>query len=915
MANYLNKLQYKHIVAIIYTVILFLDKLDLTVVNVTFPTVARYFHVSIVDTDWINMSFLLALAISIPISSWLGERFGLKKIYIIAIIIFGLSSTLCIGAPNLTSLYLLRFFQGIGGGLLIPVGMTMLYRTYEKSEYASITSFTFLPSLIAPAIAPFIGGILVQSFGWRFVFMFTGPICLLLAILAILILKESQSKQTNPLDWIGFLLGSLLLMSIFYSLSQISKPHHAYILVLALIFFVSLTYLFIQWENKQTFPLINLQFFKNKIFRMANLVQLCFQICHFGAIFIVGLYLQVGIGFSPSKAGLIMGMQAFGAMVTSRPSVRLFNSFGPRLPLMLGFIGIAILSPCIMLIQNSDMLIFGMLLFFIRGIFSGLCGTPIQTLSVIDFSSENLAQVNSIFNIGRQIGINLGIAISSIMISLGLAYVGLHNTNVIPPNLALTVFFLGFLIITIISCLGILFVQNLRNEQFNLAPSLIKYSRTLLKLELMEGKLVYQQNKINPQSVVNTSRNFKYSYYLKQSFIYSIPVFAMGVNFVNTAMPSWISMNSWISDYPFLDFPIGMTLLVCHTSYFILLFANDVLIGFNELRNLKQSPFSILFKFSKVIFTAPVIKIAIAATYRSTKSAYTFDEFVKNVMRIQNDTIRRGFRLTAAASSCLVLILGRSLASFKYYLEPIKVDQNQFDVNLLSNDSKTQATQSQNCYTKIKDNSFHIPVGLIRAFAIAFIIYGLFIKVFSDTNSSELGSQAIAILLSLFSGFIVFTQSYYSESSHKENVHARKILEYKKNQSPLINLPAQDQKSTQLVVHVISTGSNFGNQATEALLTVVAMISLLGSWVGNQNAAVLGLMVGIESGWVNFHYFKNKIYVRVSQLVDSGKRTSKTLLQNFSIFSTNPYQQLEDVDLKKIPDNPQEELWQSRVNK
>ena len=149
------RLSYKHVIAIIYTVALFLDRLDLTIVNITLPTVAKYFHVPITATDWISMSFLLALAISIPISDWLGGRFGLKKIYLISLVLFGLGSTLCALAPNLTSLIVLRFIQGIGGGLLFPVGMTMIYRIYDKSEYASITSFTFLPSLIAPAIAPF----------------------------------------------------------------------------------------------------------------------------------------------------------------------------------------------------------------------------------------------------------------------------------------------------------------------------------------------------------------------------------------------------------------------------------------------------------------------------------------------------------------------------------------------------------------------------------------------------------------------------------------------------------------------------------------------------------------------------------------------------------------------------------------
>lgn len=160
----MTKLSYKKTIAIIYTIVLFLDRLDLTIVNVTLPTVAKYFNVSIIATEWINLSFLLALALSIPINGWVSDRFGLKKIYILAMLIFGIGSTLCTFATTLNQLIFLRFAQGIGGGMLIPVGMTIIYRVYDKSEYASITSFTFIPSLIAPAIAPFFGGILLETF-------------------------------------------------------------------------------------------------------------------------------------------------------------------------------------------------------------------------------------------------------------------------------------------------------------------------------------------------------------------------------------------------------------------------------------------------------------------------------------------------------------------------------------------------------------------------------------------------------------------------------------------------------------------------------------------------------------------------------------------------------------------------------
>ncbi len=452
--------RYKYLVALIYAAVLFLDRLDLTIVNVTLPTVANFFKVSIINTDWINLSFLLALAVSIPISSWLGERFGLKKIYIMAIIVFGLGSILCAFAPNLASLNLLRFIQGLGGGIIIPVGMTMLYRTFDRSEYASITSFTFLPALIAPTIAPFFGGILLHYFGWRFVFLFSGPFCIVLAIAGIMILKESDHKIIKPLDWLGFILGSLLLMDAFYTLSTFGKTGLILNSVGGFLAFLVLLMLFISWEKKNLYPIIDFNLFKNSCFLHANLIQICFQICHFGAIFLVGLYLQVGIGFTPTMAGLMMGMQGAGAMTTSRYSVVLFKRYGAKNPITMGLMGITFLTPCILLIQSPAMLLFGLILFFIRGIFSGICGTPIQTLSVINTSSDQLSQANSIFNICRQIAISFGIALSSLMILFGLKTAGLSGIGFFPHDQALKVFWFGFGIISVIALSGVALIRQ-----------------------------------------------------------------------------------------------------------------------------------------------------------------------------------------------------------------------------------------------------------------------------------------------------------------------------------------------------------------------------------------------------------------------------------------------------------------------
>lgn len=455
---------YRYIVAAIYAIVLFLDRLDLTIVNIALPTLAEYFKVPITQTEWINNAFLLALAISIPISGWAGDRFGVKKVFIIATSIFGLASLLCAFAPNLTIMAILRFIQGLGGGMIIPVGMTMVYRVFDHAEYASITSFIFIPTLIAPAIAPALGGMIIYFFGWKWIYLFAVPICFLAVSLSLVVLKEQKSEHTNALDWKGFFFSSIALMLILYFISSLGKYgldlQTSIILIVSLLF----SYLFLWQENHVAFPLIDIKFFKHTLFIQTNLIQLAFQICHFGSIFLIGMYLQIGVGMSAMVAGMIMGMQAIGAICTSRYSVKLFHQFGPGRPIIVGFIGVAIMTPCILLIDAPNMIFMGASILFVRGLFSGLCGTPIQTASIIGFAKNDVSRASAVFNAGRQISISLGIALSSLLIAYGFRSHGLDITHPVShPSKA--VFYYAFMMIPFVSLLGILVTMTIDNKK------------------------------------------------------------------------------------------------------------------------------------------------------------------------------------------------------------------------------------------------------------------------------------------------------------------------------------------------------------------------------------------------------------------------------------------------------------------
>lgn len=457
-------MQNRYVVVVIFAAVVFLDRLDLTIVNITLPTIANDLSISITETEWVNTAYILALVASIPISSYLGDRFGVKRIFNTAIIIFGFASFCCAYSNNIISLSLFRCLQGVGGGLIVPVGMSLVYQSFAKSQYASITSYIFMSSLVAPAIAPALGGVVTELYGWRWVFLFVIPICILASILTVFFVKDIGVKSKRIMNWRGFAYSIISIISIFYLISIIGNKNLGYSVFLFLIAAILSTFLFIRNEKRSLNPLIHLYYLKKKIFLQANLIQTAFQISHYGSIFLISLYLQVSAGMPVELAGLIMGMQAVGAFSAHLFSAKLFDAFGPRLPLLLGLGGLAILTPCIMLIQNKEMITVGLIVLFARGLFGGLCGMSVQTLGVIGFKNQEISRASALFSIGRQLAIALGISISSVLLNICFRINNLnfdHNLK----DIDVAIFIIPFLFVSVVCIFGLLVVFTINNDK------------------------------------------------------------------------------------------------------------------------------------------------------------------------------------------------------------------------------------------------------------------------------------------------------------------------------------------------------------------------------------------------------------------------------------------------------------------
>jgi len=216
----MKRIDYKWIVGIVFVFGLFMDLLDMTIVNIAIPKLAEIHSATTTQVQWVVTGYLLSLAVFIPVSGWLGDRFGTKRIFMTALFFFTAASLGCGLSWSLESLIAFRVLQGIGGGMLTPVGTAMLYRAFPPHERAKASAILMIPMVVAPASGPVLGGYLVQYVDWRMIFLINIPVGVLGFAFAGLFLKEERQQSPGRLDVPGLLLAAGGLATLMYALAE-----------------------------------------------------------------------------------------------------------------------------------------------------------------------------------------------------------------------------------------------------------------------------------------------------------------------------------------------------------------------------------------------------------------------------------------------------------------------------------------------------------------------------------------------------------------------------------------------------------------------------------------------------------------------------------------------------------------------
>jgi DHA2 family multidrug resistance protein len=417
----------------------FMAVLDATIVNVGLPKIMASFGVGLNKIEWVITAYMLAMAVALPTSGWLADKFGYKRLYFIGLFLFTTGSALCGRATDENMLIMSRVLQGFGAGTIQPLGMAIITREFPPNQRGIALGFWGISAAASVSFGPIIGGFLIDRFSWPLIFDVNIPIGILAMLFTIIIQSEYINRKTRKFDIVGFISVTIFLPLSLYTLSEGNAVtnsagwHAPYILAYAAISLIALA-VFITTELTVKEPLLDLRLLLNHNFGISNIIMVIFSLGMFGSTFLLPVYLQNSMGYTALQAGSVFLPVGIIQGITAPISGRISDKISPKLPLFAGVILFAFsfyLNAHLSWLTELRYIMFSL---YLRGLAMGLMFTALSTISLLEIPRDKMAQASAITNSIRQLGGSLGVAILATLLTSRVGYYGQLYGQAIEPG-------------------------------------------------------------------------------------------------------------------------------------------------------------------------------------------------------------------------------------------------------------------------------------------------------------------------------------------------------------------------------------------------------------------------------------------------------------------------------------------------
>jgi EmrB/QacA subfamily drug resistance transporter len=456
-----SRLTEQRVVATVYAISMFISTMDTQIVNVALAPLGVRFGVSTASVQWLVTGYLMSIAVCVPASGWLGDRFGTKRIYLTAVGTFTVASALCAVSTNLGELIGFRVLQGAGGGMMVPTGMAMLYRAYEPGRHVRVARLIIRIHVLAPISAPLIGGALLTYASWRWIFTINVPFGIAVCVFGWLFLKEHRESSVGSFDLVGFVLAGAGLGMLLYSVG--AGPTAGWASAQVVISGVSgatFLVLFVIVELRRSHPILKLRLLRDRMFRRCCTLIAFSSTGFLGALVFTGLYLQQARGYSAIASGLTTFPEAIGVAVGSQIAGRLFPRIGPRRLIAFGFAGLLAMNFAMSHVDESTTAWTVRVLCLLIGFFASYIMISSQGSAFTRILPADSGHAAAIFSTLQRALSSIGIAVLSTVLALS------GGDVVVPPASS---FRAVFLVSSALAAVGVIIGLRIRDSDLAMA--------------------------------------------------------------------------------------------------------------------------------------------------------------------------------------------------------------------------------------------------------------------------------------------------------------------------------------------------------------------------------------------------------------------------------------------------------------